>query len=74
MSKQEILSLVAGGVPSERIAKLMVARGLSFQPTDSDLKDILRAGGDEVLIKIIRAVALRRAEEIKAQMDRRKKD
>ena len=74
MSKQEILSLVAGGVPSERIAKLMVARGLSFQPTDSDLKDILRAGGDDLLIKIIRAVALRQAEEIKAQMDRRKRD
>jgi hypothetical protein len=74
IGKQEILSLLAGGAPSERIAKLVVARGLSFQPTDSDLNDILRAGGDEVLIKIIRAVALRRAEEIKAQIDRRKKD
>jgi hypothetical protein len=73
LSKQQILALLAGRVPSPRIAEIVRDRGVSFQPTESDLNDIRGAGGDEVLIKLIQQVALRRAEEIKALMELRKK-
>lgn len=73
LSKQYILSLLAGGVPSARIAALVRENGVSFQPTESDANDIRGAGGDDFLIKLIREVALRRAEENKALMELKKK-
>ena len=73
LSKQYILSLLAGGVPSARIAALVRENGVSFQPTESDANDIRGAGGDDFLIKLIREVALRRAEENKALMEVKKR-
>jgi hypothetical protein len=53
LGKAEILSLLKGDVPSERIAALVKERGIKFVPTPDDLKDIRGAGGGDDLIDAI---------------------
>ena len=50
LSKADILSLLSGGVPSARLAELVGQRGISFTPTDDDIKQIRAGGGGDDLI------------------------
>lgn len=54
LSKQQIVSLLQGDVPSARIQKLVKDRGITFTPSADDLNEIRQAGGTAELIKAIR--------------------
>ncbi len=53
LGKAEILSLLKGDVPSDRVTELVKERGIKFAPTPDDLKDIRSAGGSNELVDAI---------------------
>jgi len=57
LGKAEILSLLKGYVPSDRVTTLVKERGIKFAPTPDDLKDIRGAGGGDDLIDAINQAA-----------------
>ena len=57
LGKQEIISLLQGGVPVEHVVELVRDRGIKFTPTPADLNDIRAAGGNEGLIQAIQQAA-----------------
>jgi hypothetical protein len=57
LSKEEIVSLLQGDVPSARIEKLIKERGINFAPTADDLSDFRQAGANEELMKAIQQAA-----------------
>jgi hypothetical protein len=57
LSKQEIISLLHGEVPSSRVAELVGERGIKFSPTDADLDQIRAEGATDELIQAIRQAA-----------------
>jgi hypothetical protein len=61
LGKNEIISLLQGGVPSSRVEELVRNRGIKFTPTSAGLSDIRAAGGSEDLIQAVqRAPAVSR--------------
>ena len=54
MSRDQLLLLVAGGVPSERAAALVKQRGLNFIPDEEYLQSLRTAGADDALIAVVR--------------------
>ena len=48
------MGLLAGGVPSHRVAILVKERGIDFEPTDDYLNRVRLRGGDEELISTLR--------------------
>jgi hypothetical protein len=57
LDKQDIISLLRGGVPAARVAEIIKERGLKFAPTPEDLKSFRAAGGSEELIQVIQQAA-----------------
>ena len=57
LGKQDIISLLQGGVPNSRIVELVKDRGLKFSPSAGDLNDIRAAGGNEEVIQAIQQAA-----------------
>jgi len=57
LGKEEIISLLQGGVPVEHVAQLVKDRGIKFTPAPADLNDIRVAGGSEELIQTIQQAA-----------------
>ena len=57
LSKEEIVSLLHGEVPSARVAELVRERGIKFSPTDADLNQIRAEGGTDELIQAIQQAA-----------------
>jgi hypothetical protein len=57
LGKEEIISLLQGGVPVLRVAELVRDRGIKFTPTPGDLNDLRAAGGSEDLIQAIQQAA-----------------
>jgi hypothetical protein len=57
LDKQDIISLLQGGVPNTRIAEIIKERGLKFSPTADDLNDIRGEGGNDELIQAIQQAA-----------------
>ena len=57
LAKQDIISLLQGGVPNTRIAEIIKDRGLKFSPTADDLNDIRGGGGNDELIQAIQEAA-----------------
>jgi hypothetical protein len=57
LDKQDILSLLKGGVPTARVVVIIKDRGIKFVPTAGDLKNFRAAGGNEELIQIIQQAA-----------------
>ncbi len=55
LDKVQILALLAGGVPSQRLVNLVEQRGIGFEPTDDYLKILQGAGAKEVLLKALRS-------------------
>lgn len=53
----EIVGLLQGGVPPERIAGLIKERGVKFSPTADDVTAIRNAGGTDDLIQAIQQAA-----------------
>ena len=57
LGKDEIISLLQGGVPSTHVEELVRDRGIKFAATPADLNDIRAAGGSEDLIRTIQQAA-----------------
>ena len=57
LSKEEIISLLHGEVPSSRVADLVRERGIKFSPADADLNQIRSEGGTDELIHAIQQAA-----------------
>lgn len=56
LTREQVLQLVAGGVPSQRAAELVRQRGIDFAPDDHYLETLRVAGAEEVLLAALRAV------------------
>jgi hypothetical protein len=57
LDKEEIISLLQGGVPPARVADLVKERGIRFSPSADDLNAIRAAGGTDDLIEAIQQAA-----------------
>jgi hypothetical protein len=57
MNQQQVLQLMAGGLPAERATALVKQRGIDFVPTDDYLETLRVAGADETLIAAVRDAA-----------------
>lgn len=55
LSQVQILALLAGDVPSSRVAMLVSQRGIDFQPTEDYLKTLEGAGAEADLLNALRA-------------------
>ena len=53
LGKDEIISLLQGGVPVTHVTELVADRGIKFTPTSADLNDIRAAGANDELIQTI---------------------
>jgi hypothetical protein len=58
LDKQDIISLLQGGVPNTRIAEIIKDRGIKFSPSADDLNDIRGEGGNDELVQAIQQAAL----------------
>ena len=54
MTQQQVLALVAGGVPSERATALVKQHGIVFVPDEKYLQTLRVAGADDALIAAVR--------------------
>lgn len=54
LTQIQVLSLVAGEVPNERVAILVQQRGIDFDPSDEFFQELRRAGGNDELIGAIK--------------------
>jgi hypothetical protein len=57
LDKQDIISLLQGGVPNARVAEIIKDRGIKFSPSAEDLSDIRAAGGTDDLIEAMQKAA-----------------
>jgi hypothetical protein len=64
LSRQKVLTLVAGGVPSGRAAELVKQRGVSFQADEEYLKTLRLAGADEALVAAVRTASAAAAADL----------
>ena len=55
LSGEQVLQLVAGGVPSQRAAALVKQRAIDFMPDEKYLDTLRLAGAEEVLLAALRA-------------------
>jgi hypothetical protein len=55
LNSVQIMGLVAGGVSSRRVARLVTDRGVDFQPDDTYFADLRGAGATDDLISALRA-------------------
>jgi tetratricopeptide (TPR) repeat protein len=54
LSQIDVLTLLAGGVTSQRVAALVKQRGIDFEPTDEFSRDLRVAGAEEALLEELR--------------------
>jgi formylglycine-generating enzyme required for sulfatase activity len=54
LSKDQVLHLVAGGVPSQRVAALVAQRGIDFLADDQYFDMLRTAGADDTLLAAVR--------------------
>ena len=57
LGRQEIISLLQGGVPNARLVEIIKDRGIKFTPTADDLDDLRAQGATDDLIQAIRQAA-----------------
>jgi tetratricopeptide (TPR) repeat protein len=54
LDRVQVLALLAGGVPSERLVNLVEERGIDFEPTEDYLKILQGVGADDALLNALR--------------------
>ena len=59
LTKQDVIDLLTGDVPSDDVAEEARKSGISFQVTASVAKEIHDAGGTDDLIRVLRTLAPR---------------
>jgi len=57
LGKDDIISLLKGGVPDSHVSGLVKDRGIKFTPTTADLDEIRAAGAGDELIQAIKQAA-----------------
>jgi hypothetical protein len=57
LSREEIVSLLQGGVPPTRVLELVKERGIRFSPSADDLSAIREAGGTDDLMDAVKQAA-----------------
>ncbi len=55
LDKGTLQELLAGGVESDRVAKMVEERGIAFEPTDDFLQTLRAAGAKNILLEALRA-------------------
>ena len=60
LGDRQILILLAGEAPSQNIARMVLERGIDFQPTGEYLQEIRGQGAEDVLSNVLRTAAPRR--------------
>jgi hypothetical protein len=55
LTQVQVISLLAGQVPSHRVAMLVNQRGIDFEPQDDYLQQVRLSGGDEELIGTLKS-------------------
>ena len=51
----QVFALLAGQVPSHRVAMLVQERGIDFEPTDDYLQEVRLAGGEDELVSALKS-------------------
>ena len=64
----QVLALLAGEVPSARVALLVNERGISFEPNEDYLTTLKNVGADDVLLRAVRAAKRTKAEVLSAEV------
>jgi TonB family protein len=59
LGDRQILILLAGEAPSENIARMVLERGIDFQPTGEYLQELRGQGAEDILINTLRTAAPR---------------
>jgi len=57
LSKDQVMDLVKGSVPSARVAELVRQNGIDFEPTDDYLHALRGAGAEPAVIEALRAAS-----------------
>jgi tetratricopeptide (TPR) repeat protein len=55
INQVQVITLLAGGVPSHRVAMLVKERGIDFEPQDDYLQEVRLGGGDDELITALKS-------------------
>jgi len=55
LAEADIIDLLKGDVPSQRVAQLVKDRGIKFVPSEDDLKEVRAAGGGDDLVNAMKA-------------------
>jgi len=58
LTKQQLLELIAGGVPNQRAAELIRDRGIDFEVDDDYVRDLRKAGANDRLITLLRKTSV----------------
>lgn len=58
LNQVQVFALLAGQVPSHRVAMLVQQRGIDFEPTDDYLQGVRLAGGEDELINALRSAKI----------------
>src|SRR5208283_2856505 len=57
LTKQDVIDLLTGDVPSDQVVQVARKSGISFQVTASVAKEIRDAGGTDDLIRVLRSLS-----------------
>jgi tetratricopeptide (TPR) repeat protein len=61
LSRAQIIALLAGDVPSSRVAMLVQERGIDFTPNDAFLGQIQKGGGEDDLVTALKSAHVTKA-------------
>jgi Flp pilus assembly protein TadD len=64
----QVLALLAGGVPSPRVAMLVNERGINFEPNEDYLTTLKNAGAEDVLLGALRVARRTKPEALSAKV------
>ena len=64
----QVVALLAGGVPNQRVAMLVNERGISFEPTEDYLWTLKNVGAEDVLLGAVRAAKRAKPEALSAEV------
>ncbi|MGD1102532.1 MAG: tetratricopeptide repeat protein, partial [Terriglobia bacterium] len=64
LTQVQVLSLVAGEVPNQRVAMLVEERGIDFDPTNEFVREVRRAGGDDELDEALKRAKVTKPERV----------
>ena len=67
LTREQVLQLLAGGVPSSRTATLVQQRGIDFEIDDDYLQTLRVAGGDDEMIAAVRAASTAARAELRVE-------